>query len=188
MDSFSTVIACDKREAFAQGSVSDEAIQPSRGAMDCFAGARNDGFAHKSLGQQAACTASMPWTASITIDVDQIRARDSRNCCAHRSSAKNSLGIIGSVHRWRTTQSADQDDRGSRAPAGAPASQDGLVYRAIPEGPDLTVRAARPAHRASRGRKANAAKRVRRASPARGAKRGRAASAVRPASYRRSSR
>jgi hypothetical protein len=32
------VIACDKREAFAQGSMSDEAIQLSiRRAMDCFA-------------------------------------------------------------------------------------------------------------------------------------------------------
>jgi hypothetical protein len=33
-----TVIACDKREAFAQGSASDEAIQLYvRCAMDCFA-------------------------------------------------------------------------------------------------------------------------------------------------------
>jgi hypothetical protein len=32
------VIACDKREAFAQGSASDEAIHLSDcGAMDCFA-------------------------------------------------------------------------------------------------------------------------------------------------------
>ncbi len=32
------VIACDKREAFAQGSVGDEAIRPSASrAMDCFA-------------------------------------------------------------------------------------------------------------------------------------------------------
>jgi hypothetical protein len=39
------VIACDKREAFAQGSDSDEAIQLlSRRAMDCFANARNDGI------------------------------------------------------------------------------------------------------------------------------------------------
>ena len=34
----STVIACDNREAFAQGSASDEAIHFSVcGAMDCFA-------------------------------------------------------------------------------------------------------------------------------------------------------
>jgi hypothetical protein len=35
------VIACDKREAFAQGSESDEAIH-SCCLMDCFANARND--------------------------------------------------------------------------------------------------------------------------------------------------
>ena len=38
------VIACDKREAFAQGSESDEAIQNfSAVSLDCFAIARNDG-------------------------------------------------------------------------------------------------------------------------------------------------
>jgi hypothetical protein len=31
------VIACDKREAFAQGSTCDEAIQLARLALDCFA-------------------------------------------------------------------------------------------------------------------------------------------------------
>jgi hypothetical protein len=39
------VIACDKREAFAQGSESDEAIQLSHSrvpTMDCFACVRND--------------------------------------------------------------------------------------------------------------------------------------------------
>jgi hypothetical protein len=38
------VIACDKREAFAQGSASDEAIQFFSLALDCFADARNDGI------------------------------------------------------------------------------------------------------------------------------------------------
>ena len=37
----SIVIACDKREAFAQGSASDEAIHTSFVTLDCFA--RNDG-------------------------------------------------------------------------------------------------------------------------------------------------
>jgi hypothetical protein len=41
----SDVIACDKREAFAQGSDSDEAIHTYFLAlMDCFANARNDGI------------------------------------------------------------------------------------------------------------------------------------------------
>jgi len=31
------VIACDKREAFAQGSASDETIQSRYQALDCFA-------------------------------------------------------------------------------------------------------------------------------------------------------
>jgi hypothetical protein len=33
----SRVIACDKREAFAQGSASDEAIHPLCCEMNCFA-------------------------------------------------------------------------------------------------------------------------------------------------------
>jgi hypothetical protein len=38
-------IACDKREAFAQGSKSDEAIHACAcGGMDCFA--RNDGLGY----------------------------------------------------------------------------------------------------------------------------------------------
>jgi hypothetical protein len=41
MDRCPAVIACDNREAFAQGSGSDEAIQPARVDMDCFAGARS---------------------------------------------------------------------------------------------------------------------------------------------------
>jgi hypothetical protein len=37
------VIACDKREAFAQGSeATKQSILSLRGAMDCFAYARND--------------------------------------------------------------------------------------------------------------------------------------------------
>jgi hypothetical protein len=39
------IIACDKRKAFAQGSVSDEAIQLASLTLDCFAGARNEGEA-----------------------------------------------------------------------------------------------------------------------------------------------
>jgi hypothetical protein len=42
MNNFLTVIACDKRKAFAQGSVSDEAIQSYCLILDCFACARND--------------------------------------------------------------------------------------------------------------------------------------------------
>jgi hypothetical protein len=45
-----SVIACDKREAFAQGSVSDEAIQSSRKShLDRFAIARNDEVISPSL-------------------------------------------------------------------------------------------------------------------------------------------
>jgi hypothetical protein len=41
-----TVIGCDKREAFAQGSAGDEAIQSlALRFLDCFACARNDGYA-----------------------------------------------------------------------------------------------------------------------------------------------
>ena len=39
-----SVIACDKRKAFAQGSECDEAIQCGGQRLDCFAGARNDGY------------------------------------------------------------------------------------------------------------------------------------------------
>jgi DNA polymerase III delta prime subunit len=43
--SVSVVIACDKREAFAQGSeATKQSILSLRGEMDCFANARNDGF------------------------------------------------------------------------------------------------------------------------------------------------
>jgi hypothetical protein len=38
-----TVIACDKREAFAQGNASREAIQTAWVALDCFAYAHDDG-------------------------------------------------------------------------------------------------------------------------------------------------
>jgi len=41
---FQIVIACDKREAFAQGSkATKQSILSWRSAMDCFACARNDG-------------------------------------------------------------------------------------------------------------------------------------------------
>jgi hypothetical protein len=42
MERLPPVIACDKREAFAQGSGSDEAIQSLFVQLDCFANARND--------------------------------------------------------------------------------------------------------------------------------------------------
>ena len=53
------VIACDKREAFAQGSGSDEAIHSffPCGTMDCFANARNDG---------ADCFAALAMTVSAS--------------------------------------------------------------------------------------------------------------------------
>jgi hypothetical protein len=41
---YPSVIACDEREAFAQGSTYNEAIHSFFvGTMDCFAAARNDG-------------------------------------------------------------------------------------------------------------------------------------------------
>jgi hypothetical protein len=43
--SVSGVIACDKREAFAQGSeATTQSILSLRGVMNCFANARNDGL------------------------------------------------------------------------------------------------------------------------------------------------
>src|ERR1700676_3070959 len=88
-----------------------------------------------------------------------------RAIAARGDSAKIPFGLIG-VRWWQTTQSADRDDRDRRAPAAGRASRDGPDCRAIPEEPDLKVRAARPAHRASRDRKANAAKQGQRQSRA----------------------
>jgi len=90
--------------------------------------------------------------------------------------------ITRSVRRWPTTQSTDQDDRGRKVPEDAPANRDVPDRRAIPDDPDLKVRAARPARRANlvgranRDRKAVAASRARKASPASAANRVPAAS------------
>jgi hypothetical protein len=68
-----TVIACDKRKAFAHGSVSDEAIQSLRVILERFVSARDDDEGqrrhHRILVYFARTTAGASRSASVSASV-----------------------------------------------------------------------------------------------------------------------